>query len=98
MSHTTPQFLADWQVQHRVSTAYNPHANLRAETSVKSMKRLIMDNVGNSGSLNNDFFASTLLNYHNTPDRDTGLSPSQILFARQLRDSIPTRRIKVPPH
>ena len=62
-----------------------------ARTSVKSMKRLLTDNIGNNGNLNNDSFATVLLNYGNTPDHDTGLSPSQILFARQLRDSIPTR-------
>ena len=47
----TNDFLKAWGVDHRISTAYNPHANLRAETAVKSMKRLIMDNVSASGSL-----------------------------------------------
>ena len=38
-------FLSDWGVEeHRVSSAYFPHSNLRAETAVKTAKRLIRDN------------------------------------------------------
>ncbi len=33
--------------------------------------------------------AMALLAYRNTPDRDTGRSPAQVLFARQLRDGVP---------
>ena len=38
VSRETQQFLELWAVKHRVSTAYNPHANLRAETAVKTVK------------------------------------------------------------
>ena len=79
----------DWGVRQRVSTAYNPHANLRAETAVKSMKRLIARNTGVRGSLDTDSLAVALLQYRNTPDRDTGRSPSQVLFCRKLRDAVP---------
>ena len=74
-----------------MSTAYNPHANLWAETAVKSMKRLIANNTGRSGSLNTDSFMSALLNYRNTPDRDTRLSPAKILFARKVKDTVLTK-------
>ena len=87
---STQQFLRTWGVTHRVSSAYHPHANLRAETAVKSMKRLITNNSGRSGTLNTDKLAAALLNYRNTPDRDTNLSPAQILYARQLNDALPT--------
>ena len=53
------------------------------------MKRLIASNTGRSSSLNTDSFMSAILNYHNTPDRDTGLSPAQILYAQVLKDSLP---------
>ena len=89
MSRQTQKFLEVWGVKHRVSSAYYPHSNLRAETGVKSMKRLIKDNVGPGGSVDTDKFAAALLQYRNTPDRDTLLSPAQVLYARQLRDVVP---------
>ena len=91
-SSEVQQFLQTWGVKHRISTAYNPHANLRAETAVKTMKRLISENTGPSGSLDTDSLAMAILNYRNTPDRDTHRSPAQILFARKLRDSIPCNK------
>ena len=67
VAQTTKNFLETWGIRQRIST-YNPHANLRAESGVKSMKRLA---------------------YRNTSDRDTQRSPAMILYARQLKDSIP---------
>ena len=91
VSTATEKFLGVWGVRHRVSSAYFPHSNLRAETAVKSMKRLIMANTGSGGTLDTDKFAAAMLMYRNTPDRDTGLSPAQVLYARQLRDTIPCK-------
>ena len=39
---STQRFLSNWAVRHRVSSAYNPHSNLRAESAVKSVKRMIV--------------------------------------------------------
>ena len=89
MAHTTKQFLDNWGVEHRVSSAHHPHSKLRTEAAVKTVKRLITDNTDKSGSLDNDAIAAALLTYRNTPDRDTQRSPSQILYARQMRDSLP---------
>ena len=89
MSEATQSFLKTWGVEHRVSASYNPHSNLRAESAVKTIKRLIVDNTGPLGSIDNNSFAAALLLYRNTPDRDTGLSPAQILYARQLKDTLP---------
>ena len=83
------RFLEVWAVRHRVSLAYNPHANLRAESAVKMVKCMIRENTAGKGSLDTDKMAMALLNYRNTPDRDTGLPSAQVLFSRKLRDAVP---------
>ena len=94
-AEATQQFLEKWGMAHRVSWAYNPHANLRSETAVKFMKRLIANNTGPSGSLNTNALSASLMSYRNTPDRDTQRSPAQILFARQIKDAIPVSKEKL---
>ena len=89
MAAATQSFLKQWGCRHRVSSAYFPHSNLRAEQGVKLAKQLIRDNTDKSGSLDNDRFARALLNYRNTPLRDIGRSPAQIVTGRQLRDHLP---------
>ena len=42
------------------------------------------------GSLDTDKLARALLAYRNTPNKDLGLSPAQILYGRVLRDHLPT--------
>lgn len=69
-----------------------PQSNGRAEVGVKTMKRLIHNNVSSDGSLNNNKIMRPLLEYRNTPLPDIKLSPAQILFHRQLKDGIPTHR------
>ena len=63
VSNATQEFLRIWGVKHRVSSAYTPHGNLRAETCVKSMKRLLQDNLGPDGSLNTNAFTRAVLNF-----------------------------------
>ena len=84
----TREFLDRWGVKHRVSSAYNPQSNGRAEVAVKSAKRLLRSNIGPNGSLNSDKFLRALLQSRNTPDPDCNLSPAQILFVRPIRDSL----------
>ena len=82
-------FLNRWGMHHRVSSAYYPRANKRAEVGVKSAKRLVMENLGPGGSLDTDKFARALLVHRNCPDAESGLSPAQIIFGRELRDHLP---------
>ena len=82
-------FYRRWRIEHRLSSAYFPQSNGRAELAVKSVKRLLEDNVGLNGDLNTDKVVCALLQYRNTPDRDCQLSPAQILFGRTLRDGLP---------
>ena len=76
----------------RVSSAYYPQSNGRAEAAVKTAKRILMNNTGPGGSLNTDKVSVALLQYYNTPLRDINLSPAQLAIGRQLRDGIPVDR------
>ena len=91
-------FLQNWGIHHRLSSVAFAHSNCRAELGVKSMKRLLSGNTGPGGSLNNDAFRRALLQYRNTPDRETKLSPAMCLFGRHLRDFVPMHPDKYLPH
>ena len=82
-------WLKRWDVHHRVSSAYFPRSNKRAEVAVKSGKRMIMDNVGPGGTLATDRIARALLQHRNCPDSATGLSSAQVVFGRVLKDHLP---------
>ena len=89
-SHDVQTFLNTWGVRSRVSSAYYAQSNGRAELAVKTAKRILLDNVGPRGCLNNDRVARALLQHRNTPLQDIDLSPAQLLYGRTLRDCIPT--------
>ena len=97
-SQVTNDFLKAWGVRHRLSSAYFPHSNSRAELGVKAMKRLMRDNTGPRGRLDNDAFARALLMFRNTPMQGVGLSPAQIVFGRELRDTMPFKPGKGAMH
>jgi hypothetical protein len=85
-SSVTREFLATWGVRHRLSSAYFPQSNGRAEVAVKQAKRTLMTNMGPNGSLNSDKLLKAMLAIRNTPDTDSEMSPAQVLFGRPLRD------------
>ena len=89
VANETEDFLNRWGIKHRLSSAYFPQSNGRAELAVKATKRLLEDNVGPDGELNTDKVVCALLQHRNTLDRDCLLSPAEILFGRPLRDGMP---------
>ena len=91
-SHAFDNFLKKWGVHHRMSSAYLPSSNGRAEVAVKAVKRLLRDNAKENGNLDNDAVVRALLQMRNTPDRDDGRSPAQMLFGKELRDALPWKR------
>ena len=97
-SESLKNFFSKWGVAHRRSSADYPQSNGRAEVAVKSAKRIIHDNSNSDGSLNNDATVQAILQYRNTPLQDCGLSPAQIVFHRQLKDSIPCHPSKYQLH
>ena len=93
----TTFFFVKWSIHyHRRSSAYLPQSNGRAEVAVKSTKRALEGNVDRDGSLNTEAVVRALLQLRNTPDRECGLSPAQILFGRSLRDSLPLLNKNIP--
>ena len=96
-SKETRDFLENYGIRSRISSVSNPHSNCRAEIGVKTMKRLLADNTGPGGSLNNDKVLRAILQYRNTPDPDTGMSPAEVIFGRQIRDFTPVLPGKYKP-
>ena len=86
---STKEFLRRLGVRHRVSSVGFPHANQKAERSVGAAKRVIRDAIKINGELDSVTLVKGLLTLRNTPDRDTGLSPAQMLLGRELRDFLP---------
>ena len=90
-SHSFQEFLKSWGVSHRVSSDYNPHSNLRAETAVKSAKRILLDNTKSDGSPIWDKVSRAVMQHRNTPLNDLKLSPAQLVFGRPIRDFLPVK-------
>ena len=84
-------FCKNWGICQRISSAYHPTSNKRAELGVKSAKRLVRENLGPNGSINSDKMAKALLAHRNTPDAESKTSPAMIVYGRPVRDHIPKR-------
>ena len=98
IAHATRKFLCQWGVHHRLSSVAFPHSNCRAEVGVKTVKRLITGNVGKDGAINVDAFQEAILQYRNTPDPTTKMSPAMCVFGRPVKDLIPILPGKYHPH
>ena len=78
------KFMDNYGIHHRLCSVAKSHANTRPEVAVKTVKRMIRDCRGIGGKLDSAKFSQALLQYRNTPDRDTRTSLAMALFGRQL--------------
>ncbi len=90
-SDETQDFLQRWGVQWRLSSAYHPKSNGRAEVAVRSMKRLLETTVSRLGEIDTDAYTQAILQFRNTPNSYNGVSPAEIIFGRTLRDTLPVK-------
>ncbi len=98
VAHCTTKFLTNWGIHHRLSSVAFPHSNCRAEIAVKTVKRMLESNTGRSGSLDTDALQAAMLQYRNTPDPVTKMSPAMCVFGRSIRDFVPVSPGQYAPH
>ena len=89
LAKETQDFFKRWGVVHRLSSAYFPSSNGRAEVSIKAVKQMLHDNIKSDGSLDTDKFAAALMTKRNTPDYKSKLSPAEIVMGKKLCDALP---------
>ena len=86
------EFLKQWGIQRRLSSAYYPQSNGRAEVAVKSIKRILSGNINSmTGEIDTDAAAVAIMSHRNTPNQETGISPADTLFGYALRDHLPDK-------
>jgi len=72
-SHDYTTFLKRWRIRRRLSSAYYPQSNGRAEAGVKTAKRILLGNVDpRTGKLDNEAAVRALMAHRNTPCQLTG--------------------------
>ena len=101
-----PQFLEggefdtwcqEWGIKLVRSSPYMPRSNGVAEAAVKEMKKLIRANIKSSGTIDTQSTLAGLIMFRNTPRSPTNKSPAELLFGRQIRDSLPCPRDMLLP-
>jgi len=84
-------------IEYFLSIAF-PHSKYQAEIGVKTTKRIIKSNTGSNESLDTDALQRAILQYRNTPDPQTGLSPTMCPFGRPICDFILILSARFQPH
>ena len=94
------EFFRRWGAKIRQSSAHYPQSNGRAEAAVKTAKRILREKLGSNGTLATERMVLAFLQYHNTPLRDGGKSPAQLLLGRQLRSGVPvpSNELRISQH
>ena len=79
------EFASRFEFHHVTSSPYHSRGNGKAESGVKTAKRLLKKARDGTKS-----FYMALLDHHNTPTEVIGLSPAQRLMSRRTRTLLPT--------
>ena len=78
-------------VQMRITTARHQNANGLAESSVKSMKKMLTSMLNRTSTLSwIESLPIIQLAYNNTPHTSTGYSPNKMTFGHNLNQSVDT--------
>ena len=84
------ELLKSWKISPRLSSAYYPQSNGRAEVAVKTIKRILRGNVDSlTGDVNTRRATCALMLHRNTPHQDSGLSPAEMIYGHRIRDHLP---------
>lgn len=83
------EFAKAWNITHKTSSPHYHQSNGIAEEAVKEAKKMIRPNLSPKG-INNQGLTAALLGYHNTPKRNQTLTPSQKVFGKYIKDTLPS--------
>ena len=72
-----------------------PALQLQSRSSSQDNQKI---NTDPAGAMNIDKFQRAMLQYRNTPDKDTHFSPAMCIFGRQIQDFIPILPSRYFPH
>ena len=86
------QFAAEWDFEHLCSSPGNSKANGKAESAVKTAKRIMTKS---ERSRSDPYLA--LLDHRNTPSQGLSTSPAQRLMNRRTRTLLPTTATLLEP-
>ncbi|XP_051782584.1 uncharacterized protein K02A2.6-like [Erpetoichthys calabaricus] len=86
------QFSRRWEFQHKTSSPTHPQSNGKAESAVKTAKRL-MQRAKMAGQ--DPYLA--ILDHRNTPSQGLNASPAQRLLSRRTRTLLPTHNNLLKP-
>jgi hypothetical protein len=79
------QFCKEYDIKHSPSSTEHPKSNGLAENSVKTIKKLLKK----AKKADDDPYLA-LLSYHSTPTADGLPSPAERMFARKIRNRLPS--------
>ena len=88
ISHELKEFCHRNGIELVPSSPYNPKSNGIAVNSVKELKKLVHCLYKPGRKIDQEEWCRALLVHVNTPKRPSGLTPSQLMFGRDLRDGV----------